>query len=164
MRRRGGPDPGPLGLLLMLASLALTAYAGIRLLQSHVLGVVVWFVAAAVLHDLVLLPLYSLADRAARTVPGSVPGAPGAAGGPPFWINHLRIPALLSALLLLLFFPLILGLVGHYHAYSALPAGVFWEHWLLLTAAFFALSALLLALRTLRRRTGPSPKRRERAS
>lgn len=164
MRRRAGQDPGPLGVLLMLASFALTAYAGIRLLQSHVLGIVVWFVAAAVLHDLVLLPAYSLADRAARTAPGSVPGSPGTSGGPPFWINHLRIPVLLSALLLLLFFPLILGLVGHYHSYSGLPAGVFWEHWLLLTAALFAASALLFALRTLRHRPRPSPKTRRRAS
>lgn len=164
MRRRAGQDPGPLGVLLMLASFALTAYAGIRLLQSHAPAIVVWFVASAVLHDLVLLPAYSLADRAARTAPGSVPGRTEAGGGAPPWINHLRIPALLSALLLLLFFPLVLGVADHYHSYSGLPAGVFWEHWLLLTAAFFAASALLFALRTLRHRRRPSPRRRGRAS
>jgi hypothetical protein len=151
VRRRAGVDAGPLGVLLMLASLALTAYAGIRLLSSHVLGIVIWFVAAAVLHDLVLLPLYSLADRAVQALPGNGPGRPDTVGGPPPWLNHVRIPALLSGLLLLLFFPLVLGLVGHYHSYSALPAGVFWQHWLLLTAGFFAASATLFALRALRR-------------
>lgn len=156
MRGRHGRQTGPLGVLLTLASFALTGYAGIRMLQDHVLGVVVWFVAAAVLHDLVLLPLYSLADRVAQRPAGSTPGRPGATGGVPPWINHVRIPALLSGLLLLLFFPLILELVGHYHAYSALPAGVFWENWLLLTAGFFAASALLFALRTPRHRRRPA--------
>lgn len=75
----------------------------------------------------------------------------------------MRIPVLLSGLLLLLFFPLILELVGHYHACSGLSAGVFREHWLLLTAGFFAVSALLLAVRALRhrRRTAPTPRRPE---
>jgi hypothetical protein len=157
MRRRPGQETGPLGVLLTLASFALTGYAGIRLLRGDAAGVVVWFVAAAVLHDLVLLPLYSLADRAAQRAAGGTPRRRGDQGAPPPWIHHVRIPVLLSGLLLLLFFPLILELVGHYHAYSGLSPGVFWAHWLLLTAAFFAVSALLFAVRTLRHRRRTAP-------
>ena len=54
----------PLQLLLLSCSFALAAYAGVRLLAGDWLGVALWVVGAAVLHDLVLLPLYAAADRA----------------------------------------------------------------------------------------------------
>ncbi|WP_405787393.1 hypothetical protein OG753_05520 [Streptomyces sp. NBC_00029] len=127
----------PLHLLLLLASFALACYAGVRLLKGDAPGVALWFVGAALLHDLVLLPLYAVADRAVQRL------APG--GGPA--VNHLRVPAFLSGLLLLVWWPLILRRVGHYTAATALPADVFLGRWLLITAGLFIASAAVLLLR-----------------
>ncbi|OEV14128.1 hypothetical protein [Streptomyces nanshensis] len=130
---------------LLLCSFALTGYAGIRLLDGDVLGVVLWFVGAAVLHDLVLVPLYALADRALRSAaPGTLVRAER--------INYVRVPAFVSLVLFAVWFPLILGLGGHYAAYTTLDPDVFLGRWLLITASLFAASALCLAARALRTR------------
>ncbi|WP_432215406.1 hypothetical protein [Streptomyces lydicus] len=151
---------GPLHLLLMLASFALTGYAGVRLLAGGQWPlVVVWFAGAALLHDLVLLPLYSLADRALARYTA-------ARGGHRAWTGYVRVPAALSGLLLLVWFPLIAptaGSAAHYEAATGLPAGVFLGRWLLLTAALFALSAVWLLCRTAASRqagTGAGGRRR----
>ncbi len=76
-RRRHWYGEGPLHLVLMLGSFALTGYAGVRLLAGAQWPmVVVWFVGAALLHDLVLLPLYALADRAVCRRHGGEGAAP----------------------------------------------------------------------------------------
>ncbi|MFI9063939.1 hypothetical protein ACIGQE_18970 [Streptomyces sp. NPDC053429] len=144
-RRRYGASP--LHLLLVLASFALTAYAGVRLLKGDTVGVALWFVGAALLHDLVLLPAYSLLDRAAQ-----LPKAP--------WpsVNYVRVPAFVSGLLLLVWWPLVLGRVSHYTAATALPADGFLGRWLLITAALFAASAVVLPAR---RWQASGPARRE---
>ncbi|MFF3173704.1 hypothetical protein ACFVQ0_13855 [Streptomyces sp. NPDC057900] len=151
----------PLHLLLVLCSFALTGYAGVRLLGgAEPWKVVAWFVGAALLHDLVLLPLYTVTDRAAQTVLGER-REPAAAGGTERpgrrWINYVRVPVFLSGLLLLTYFPLILGRVSHrYTLYSTLSADVFLGRWLILTAVLFALSAVALLIRMSRsRRPGP---------
>ncbi|MEU4116697.1 hypothetical protein AB0F71_19655 [Kitasatospora sp. NPDC028055] len=137
---------GPLHLLALLASLALTGYAVERLVTVRPLAVAVWFVGAAVAHDLILLPLYSLADLSARSVlrHRAVP-APTVG-----WINFLRVPAFLSGLLLLVWFPLILDLSAPYPGATGLSEGVYLGRWLAATAALFGASALALAV-TLRR-------------
>jgi hypothetical protein len=143
----------PLHLLLVLCSFVLAAYAGIRMLDGHPLGVVLWFVGAAVLHDLVLVPLYSLADRALRAAP--VRPSRARTRDAAAWreqINYVRVPAFVSLVLLLVWYPLILDRVGHYASYTGLEAGVFLGRWLLVTAALFAVSALCLAARTVRGR------------
>ena len=53
----------PLHLLTLLACFALAGYAAAQLVPSRPLGVAVWFIAAVIGHDLVLMPLYSIADR-----------------------------------------------------------------------------------------------------
>lgn len=53
----------PLHLLLVLTSFAVALYAGLRLLRGDTLGVLIWFVGAALVHDLLFLPVYSLTDR-----------------------------------------------------------------------------------------------------
>ena len=58
------PLGNPLQILLLACSFALAGYAGVRLLADDWFGVALWFVGAAVVHDLVLLPLYAAADRA----------------------------------------------------------------------------------------------------
>ncbi|MGW3405214.1 hypothetical protein [Streptomyces zhihengii] len=143
-RERYGASP--LHLLLVLTSFALAGYAGVRLLEGDTLLVAVWFVAAALLHDLVLLPLYSVTDRCAQRVCRSA----GLASARPS-VNYLRVPGFLSGLLLLVWWPLVFEQVGHYTAYTGLPSGVFLGRWLLLSAALFAGSAIVLLIRMGRR-------------
>lgn len=127
---------GPLRLLLLACSFALAGYAGVRLLAGDWFQVALWFVGAALLHDLVLLPLYTLADRA-------LAGAAGRAH-----VGYVRVPAVLSGLLLLVWFPLISGQVSERYASATgrSDAG-FAARWLLITAVLFGCSALLLVLR-----------------
>jgi hypothetical protein len=130
----------PLQLLLLACSFALAGYAGVRLLADDWFGVALWFVGAAVLHDLVLVPLYAVADRA-------VVRALGAAGRRE-WTMYVRVPAALSGLLLLVWFPLISGRVASgYESATGLPGDVFLGRWLLVTAVLFAGSAVLFVLR-----------------
>ena len=53
----------PLHLLALLACFGLAGYAAAQLVPSRPAGVAVWFAGAVVGHDLVLMPLYSIADR-----------------------------------------------------------------------------------------------------
>lgn len=89
-----------------------------------------------------LVPLYSAADRALR-----VPFA-----RRPRLVNFVRVPLLLSGLLLLTWFPLITRHAERYEPASGLSPDRFLGNWLLITAALFAVSALWLALRTVRER------------
>ncbi|MER5775402.1 hypothetical protein ABT144_14095 [Streptomyces sp. NPDC002039] len=143
-RRRYGASP--LHLLLTLACFALALYAGIRLLAGDTMGVALWFVGAALLHDLVLLPGYSLTDRAAQILLRGRTAAPGSVPRPS--VNHLRVPAFVSGVLFLVWWPLILQQGGHYTAYTALPADGFLARWLLITAALFIVSAMVWLVRT----------------
>ncbi|MGW1771231.1 hypothetical protein [Streptomyces sp. NPDC002104] len=143
-RRRYGASP--LHLLLTLACFALALYAGIRLLKGDTLGVVIWFVGAALLHDLVLLPAYSVTDRAAQALLGSPPAEDGGRRRPS--VNHLRVPAFVAGVLFLVWWPLILQRGGHYTASTGLSADGFLARWLLITAGLFLASALVLLVRT----------------
>lgn len=143
------PVGSPFQLLLLAASFALAGYAGVRLLADDWFGVAVWFVGAALLHDLVLLPLYAAVDR-------SVVRGLGAAGHRER-VMYVRVPAALSGLLLLVWFPLISGMVDRrYRLGTGLSPEGFLARWLLITAVLFGASALLLTLR-LRRATKQRP-------
>ena len=92
--RRLGASPAQLAVLV--ACLGLAAYAGFFLLgDPALLRMLIWFAGAAVVHDVVLFPLYAAVDRllvvAAR---GRVP-----------LMNHIRVPALAAGLMLLMFWP-----------------------------------------------------------
>jgi hypothetical protein len=133
----------PLHLLALLACFGLAGYAAARLIPSRPLSVIAWFLGAVIGHDLLLMPLYSLADRsvmaAVRHRNPQLPVAP--------WINYVRVPAALSGLLLLVWFPLILRLRSPYHASTTLSADPYVWHWLAVTGALFLLSAVAFALR-----------------
>ncbi|MFI1628231.1 hypothetical protein ACH4YO_29440 [Streptomyces noursei] len=138
-------------LVLVLCSFALTCYAGLRLLRGDTLGIVIWFVGAALLHDLVLLPLYTVTDRLVQRLfrghRGRKPRSRDTAGGTrPVTgrVNYIRVPAFVALLLLLVWYPLVLGRVPGFTAYTGLPADVFWGRWLLITAVLFAASAACL--------------------
>jgi hypothetical protein len=130
-------------LLAMLGCLALTGYVLVLLWPDPTLSTIaLWFIAAVVGHDLVLFPIYSLADR---VVGASLPSA-----RVPI-TNHIRIPALASGLLLLLFLPGIIRL-GHasYFAATGQTHEPFLGRWLILMAAFFALSLIIYVIRSVR--------------
>ena len=174
----------PLHLLALLAAFALAGYAVRAVIAAgQFRGFAIWFAVAIVGHDLLLFPLYSLADlsvqrllpwsarragRPAATAPGtaSTPGAataPGEAPGPPV-INYVRIPVAFSLLLFLVFFPLILGLSEpEYHRASGLTTQPYLWRWLAVTGVLFAGSAVLYALRC-RRASSPARKQAARAS
>jgi hypothetical protein len=146
----------PLHLLALLACFGLAGYAAARLIPSRPLSVIAWFLGAVIGHDLLLMPLYSLADRsvmaAVRHRNPQLPVAP--------WINYVRVPAALSGLLLLVWFPLILRLRSPYHASTTLSADPYAWHWLAVTGALFLLSAVAFALRLRGNpRTAPPPER-----
>lgn len=135
MRARYGA--GPVHLLAHLAALALVAWALLQILDlSSAPRVLFWLAASAVLHDLLLLPVYSVLDRAERLV----------AHGPA--VNHVRVPAGLALLLGLVFFPAISG-KGEpvYRNVSTLGYEGYLERWLLVSAALFAVSGALFLVR-----------------
>lgn len=149
-------------LLFVLAALALGAYAisvlGVRnLFNPNVWwqSIAVWFAVAVIGHDLILFPLYALADRLLprrRTGPNVGDEAP---RHPPKHIpvtNYLRMPTLAAGLLLVMFLP---GIIEQgaptYQAATGQTQAPYLSRWLLLTAAFYLASAVCYAVRTLLR-------------
>jgi hypothetical protein len=129
----------PLHALAHLAAFAVAGFVVLQFLDLRAAGnVLLWFVAAVVLHDFLLLPFYSGLDRAAQRAGGRA-------------VNYLRVPAGLSALLLLVFFPLILGRsTAKLEQVSAAPAPDYLARWLLITAALCLGSAALYAAKARR--------------
>lgn len=138
MRRlRARYGAGPAHLLATVASLAIAGAAVVGWTQRprDLTNVLIWFGAAIVLHDLVLLPVYSLLDRV--TV-GRLPMRMAA---------YVRVPALVSALVLAAVFPTVLGFGAHQeHNASGIVEHGYLAHWLLLTGVLFALSGFAYAL------------------
>ncbi|MCX4578580.1 hypothetical protein OHB41_36435 [Streptomyces sp. NBC_01571] len=146
---RRPPLGSPLQILLPACSFALAGYAGVRLLSGDWFGVTLWFVGAALLHDLVLVPLYAGADRVLTQGLRAV--------GRREWTIYVRVPAAFSCLLLLVWFPLVSGqMADRYQSATGLSGDGFLARWLLITAVLFGGSAALLALR-LRRATKERP-------
>ncbi|HVE95770.1 MAG TPA: hypothetical protein VNA67_02105 [Pseudonocardiaceae bacterium] len=138
-------------LLALLASFVVAGYAGVRLLSGNPVGVGAWFVGSAVVHDLVLFPLYAGADVALVTLLRRRP-ALATLGSVP-WLNHLRVPAVVSGVLLLVWSPLILGVSAPtYLDASGLSPQPFLARWLAVTAVLFAMSAVALAVRVAKAR------------
>jgi len=142
----------PAHLLVALASFAVSAWA-----LSQVLDVLstpgkflIWFLGAIVVHDLVFLPLYSLLGlgAAGALTRGDSPSRLRIAA-----LNHLRIPVLLSGLMLLVWYPLVLSKApGGFERTTGMTTDVYLERWLALSGILFLGSALLLAARTRRLR------------
>jgi hypothetical protein len=135
--RRERYGASPLHLLAHLVVLPLVAWALLQFIdRPDALRILLWLALSAVVHDLVLLPFYSTLDRAGQRV------APRAA------INYVRVPALLSGLLLLVFFPAISGKgEPSFQRVSGLTYDGYLARWLLITAALFALSGAAYLLR-----------------
>ena len=139
----------PLHLLAMVACFALVGYVVSFVYPGpSALSLAIWFGGAVIAHDLVLYPLYALADQplvlgrwARRRVlprrPALVPA-----------INHVRAPALGSAILGLIYFPTI-SLRGDPAFTFAAGHSMVGEYanWLLITGVLFLGSAVIYALR-----------------
>jgi hypothetical protein len=139
----------PLHLLIMLAGFALLCYIVWTIRPATLWNprvwwqsIAVWFAGAVILHDLVLFPLYAFADRL-LTIPTGRRRQPRIAA-----LNYLRLPALGSALTLLVFLP---GIIEQgkptYLAATGQTQDPFLGRWLVLTAAMFAVSAIMYAAR-----------------
>jgi hypothetical protein len=131
---------GPLHLVAVLIGFAIAALALVGWFDrsADTAAVLLWFVAAIVGHDLVLLPLYSAVDRILfrrRPRPKLNP------------TPYVRIPLILSGLLFLVFFPDILGLGDStYRLASGQQKSGYLAHWLIATGALFLLSLLAYAV------------------
>jgi len=146
----------PLHLLAVLASFAIAGYGFLRIVENPgAIGTLVWFAGAAIAHDLIAFPLYSALNLIAhRSIEGPEETWEERRRVPV--INHVRIPAFLGGLALLMFFPLILGLdAANYEKDTGLSGDVFLTRWLGLCAALFLGSALVYAVR-LRRAARPT--------
>jgi hypothetical protein len=135
----------PVHLVLMLACFTLAGYASVQLLAHRSIHVGAWFVGSAVAHDAVLLPLYALADVALVSFWRRRPGRPDAP-----WLNHVRVPVGISALLLLVFTPEITRRHTALRANSDLSTSPYLSRWLVVVAILVVLSALWYALRLFR--------------
>jgi hypothetical protein len=127
----------PLHLIVHVALLALAAWALLQILELRTAGrVLLWLLAAVVVHDLLLLPFYSLLDRAAqRRLPGTA-------------VNYVRVPAGLALLLGVVYYGEISGRADvAFHRASGLMFQAPLARWLLACAALFALSGALYLLR-----------------
>ena len=146
----------PLHLLTLLACFALVGYV-ISVLGPHQLwnskvwwhSILIWFVGAIVLHDLVLFPFYALADRSLaagwRAITGQMPSKQPRVSP----INYIRLPVMGSGLLFVVFLPGILRQgKGVYHAATGLTQQPYLARWLLITAAMFGISAIAYAVRS----------------
>jgi hypothetical protein len=138
---RRGYGATPVYLLAHLAALALAAYALMQIIDlRRADNAVAWLVASVILHDLVLLPFYTMLDRVAQRLAGG--------GGTRPFVNYLRVPVALSALLLLVYFPVMFGLTeGNYRRVSGLGTDGYLARWLLVSGLLFAASAALFAIR-----------------
>ena len=140
----------PLHLLTMLSGFALLGYilatfkpATLWNAGTWWQSIAVWLAAAVIAHDLLLFPLYTLADRTLFARIGR-PKGPATGSHPKVsGRTHIRVPALGAGLTLVIFLP---GIIEQgaptYHAATGQTQQPFLGRWLLLTAAMFAVSAL----------------------
>jgi hypothetical protein len=151
----------PLHLLTLVAGFALFGYVIATITPAALWNpntwwqsIAVWFAAAIIAHDLVLFPIYAVADRLLTTGTGH-----GVVSRVPV-VNHIRVPVLASALTFLVFLP---GIIKQgaptFRAATGLTQDVFLGRWLLLTAAMFAVSAVVYAIRLATVDRGPSARR-----
>jgi hypothetical protein len=132
----------PVHLLAHLVLLPLVGWAVLQTLSFRgARDVVVWFVAALILHDMIALPAYSALDRIAQRA--RVRGVA--------VVNYVRVPAVAAGVSFLVFFPLIIGKSsGSLHYLSGVQPSGYLGRWLLLSGAVAGCSALVLVVRLAR--------------
>jgi len=148
-RRTYGANP--LQLLALLGCFALSGWAALQVARAPLaVRTGLWFLAAVIAHDLVLFPLYALLDRSLGSLTHRIRHRP----APGSSVNYVRVPALLSGLLLLVFAPGILRRGGQaFGRASGLDQSPYLGRWLAITAVLFLGSAVVYAVRRGSRRS-----------
>jgi hypothetical protein len=143
-RRRYGASPWHLAghcVVFAIAGFAIWRMAS----AGGLVELIALYVGFAIAHDLVLLPAYSGLDRVVRTVLARLPDQ--RPGGIPR-INHIRVPALISGLLLIIYLPLISGKADSgYFADSGHHLEGYARNWLLISGVLFLCSGVIYSLR-----------------
>jgi hypothetical protein len=159
----------PLHLLAMIGCFALVGYVVSFVYPGpSALPLALWFVGAVIAHDLVLYPLYALADQSLtvsrrgrrRILPNRPVRVPA--------INHVRVPVMGSAVLGIIYFPTIAQRGEDAFRFTAgLGTAAIYGNWLLVTAVLFLGSAVIYAARlgasVARDRRYPAPATAERS-
>lgn len=137
---------GPLHLAGLLVCFAVAAYAVTRVFGvSGWKGILLWFVVCLVGHDLIGWPIYTAADRILIRTQQRHPGRRESLVP---WINHVRVPVVISGILLAMFFPLIFRLSqSRYKDYTGFNENVYLANWLVVTALLFAISSIIYLVR-----------------
>ena len=128
---------GPVHLIAHLALLPLAAWALLQIFAVDNTGrILLWLAGAVIAHDLILLPLYAVLDRASQHL------LVGTA------VNYVRIPLGLALLLALVYLPQLSGKGDpQFRRVSGQAFDAPVERWLLATAALFAISGVVLLVR-----------------
>jgi hypothetical protein len=134
--------------LAHVAVIAIAAFAISRTLEvasTDGLNFLIWLVAGAILHDIVLLPAYSLVDLLSRLAMSDHPLRRVRAA------NHVRFPAAISLVVLLVYSPTILDRnPGTFERLSGRPQATDpLEAWLWITLGLFVVSGAALAARSM---------------
>lgn len=148
LRRWYGASPWHL--LALVANLAVVAYVGTRLAgATRVVEILAWFAVSVVFFDFIVLPAALAADWTLDRLAGrGHPAVP--------WRNHVRVPLLLAALLLLVAWPLVLRVrAGTYLGASGLPVDPYRGRWLAVAAALVLVSAAAYGVRRITRPRRP---------
>jgi hypothetical protein len=144
----------PRHLAVLLACFLVSGYAASRVIGTpEALRIGAWFVGSAIVFDLVLSPLLALADRGLTALRGRR-RLGGSVVSP---VNYVRVPALLSGLLLLIYAPVIFQRSEPpYFAASGLTQNPYLDRWLAITALIFGAALLAYVVAVLRARRRPA--------
>lgn len=108
-------------------------------------GILLWFALCVIGHDLIGWPIYTAADRVLIRTQQRHPGRRESLIP---WVNHVRVPVVISGTLLLMFFPLIFRLSQtRYTDYTGLNENAYLANWLAVTAVIFATSSIIYLVR-----------------
>ncbi len=137
---------GPAHLVIGLVCIAVAVWA--LLMAVGMLGrpqnFVRWFVGSILLHDLVAVPLYSALGVGVAAVIVGRRRTPVRIA----LLNHLRVPALLAGLALLVWFPLVLAKAPITFARATgYRPDAYMGRWLALCAVLFGVSAIIFLVR-----------------
>ena len=156
MRFRAGYGAAPVHLLAIIVSFVIVGAAFVNWFhaRTHIGNILVWYVGCLLAIEFILIPLAWVLDRTAHEQVSRRGRRPLRGAG---WA-YVRIPAMLSGLMLIVFLPLILRLGDStFRAYTGMTTSVYLIRWLTASAAIFACSALLYAARlALKRRSSSS--------
>lgn len=145
----------PLHLVAHLVCFAVIALPLDRIFSSGggATALLMWYLGLAIAHDLVFVPAYTGLDRVCRATIARLP-LPNRTGPPV--INHVRAPVVISALLLIIYFPLISRRSdGTYFAMSGHHLTHYLRNWVLITVVLFIASGLIYSARVVRARVRP---------